>query len=140
MVQSQLCGGMIWGVSFALHEQAVMDPRSGRPMNPNLGEYHIPVNADVPSVQAILVEERDPLNKRASRALSTSSQPLLERHGNAVERGVAIYEVDALLGDLDVIPGTSAVAFPLMVEIGGNPPVGAPPEGSPNPAHRLGNW
>jgi xanthine dehydrogenase YagR molybdenum-binding subunit len=60
MVRSQLCGGMIWGVSFALHEHAVMDPRSGRPMNPNLGEYHIPVNADVPSLEAILVEERDP--------------------------------------------------------------------------------
>ena len=60
LVQSQLCGGMIWGVSFALHEQAVMDARSGRPMNPNLAEYHIPVNADVPSVEAILVEERDP--------------------------------------------------------------------------------
>jgi xanthine dehydrogenase YagR molybdenum-binding subunit len=60
MVQSQLCGGMIWGVSFALHEQAVMDQRSGRPMNANLGEYHIPVNADVPAVEAILVEERDP--------------------------------------------------------------------------------
>jgi xanthine dehydrogenase YagR molybdenum-binding subunit len=60
MVRSQLCGGMIWGVSFALHEQAIMDPRSGRPMNPNLGEYHIPVNADVPSLEAILVEERDP--------------------------------------------------------------------------------
>ena len=29
MVRSQLCGGMIWGVSFALHERAVMDPRSG---------------------------------------------------------------------------------------------------------------
>ncbi len=60
MVCSQLCGGMIWGVSFALHEQAVMDARSGRPMNPNLAEYHIPVNADVPFVEAILVEERDP--------------------------------------------------------------------------------
>jgi xanthine dehydrogenase YagR molybdenum-binding subunit len=36
MVRSQLCGGMIWGVSFALHEHAVMDPRSGRPMNPNI--------------------------------------------------------------------------------------------------------
>ena len=60
MVQSQLYGGMIWGVSFALHERAVMDARSGRPMNPNLGEYHIPVNADVPSLEAILVEERDP--------------------------------------------------------------------------------
>ncbi len=60
MVRSQLCGGMIWGVSFALHEHAVMDPRSGRLMNPNLGEYHIPVNADVPLVEAILVEESDP--------------------------------------------------------------------------------
>jgi xanthine dehydrogenase YagR molybdenum-binding subunit len=60
MVESQLHGGMIWGVSFALHEQAVMDARSGRPMNPNFGEYHIPVNADVPSLEAILVEERDP--------------------------------------------------------------------------------
>ncbi len=60
MVRSQLFGGMIWGVSFALHERAVMDQRSGRPMNPNFAEYHIPVNADVPSVEAILVEERDP--------------------------------------------------------------------------------
>jgi xanthine dehydrogenase YagR molybdenum-binding subunit len=60
LVRSQLCGGMIWGVSFALHERAVMDSRSGRPMNPNLAEYHIPVNADVPSLEAILVEEHDP--------------------------------------------------------------------------------
>jgi xanthine dehydrogenase YagR molybdenum-binding subunit len=60
MVESQLLGGMIWGVSFALHEQAVVDPRSGRPMNANLAEYHIPVNADVPSLEAVLVEERDP--------------------------------------------------------------------------------
>lgn len=60
LVRSQYYGGMIWGVSFALHEHAVMDARSGRPMNPNLGEYHVPVNADVPSLEAILVEERDP--------------------------------------------------------------------------------
>jgi xanthine dehydrogenase YagR molybdenum-binding subunit len=60
LVRSQYYGGMIWGVSFALHEHAIIDPRSGRPMNPNLGEYHVPVNADVPSVEAILVEENDP--------------------------------------------------------------------------------
>jgi xanthine dehydrogenase YagR molybdenum-binding subunit len=60
LVQSQYYGGMIWGVSFALHEQAVVDARSGRPMNANLAEYHIPVNADVPSLEAILVEEDDP--------------------------------------------------------------------------------
>jgi xanthine dehydrogenase YagR molybdenum-binding subunit len=60
MVRSQLYGGMIWGVSFALHEHAVMDSRSGRPMNANLAEYRVPVNADVPSIEAILVEEHDP--------------------------------------------------------------------------------
>jgi xanthine dehydrogenase YagR molybdenum-binding subunit len=60
MVQSQYYGGMVWGLSFALHEHAAMDPRSGRIMNANLAEYHVPVNADLPSVEAILVEERDP--------------------------------------------------------------------------------
>jgi xanthine dehydrogenase YagR molybdenum-binding subunit len=60
LVRSQYYGGMIWGVSFALHERAIMDARSGRPMNASFAEYHIPVNADVPSLEALLVEENDP--------------------------------------------------------------------------------
>lgn len=60
MVQSQLYGGMIWGLSFALHEHAVMDRRTGRVMNADLAEYRIPVNADVPPMEAILVHEDDP--------------------------------------------------------------------------------
>jgi len=59
MVRSQYLGGMIWGVSFALHEHAAMDKRSGRTMNANFAEYHVPVNADVPSIEAILVDEHD---------------------------------------------------------------------------------
>ncbi len=60
LVRSQLFGGMIWGVSFALHEEAVIDRRSGRIMNANLAEYHVPVNADVPSLDVLLVDEHDP--------------------------------------------------------------------------------
>ncbi len=60
LVRSQLFGGMIWGVSFALHEEAVVDRRSGRIMNPNLGEYLVPVNADVPSLDVLTVDEHDP--------------------------------------------------------------------------------
>lgn len=60
MVRSQLLGGMIWGVSFALHEEAVMDHRSGRIMNANLGEYHVPVNADITGMEAFTVDEHDP--------------------------------------------------------------------------------
>jgi xanthine dehydrogenase YagR molybdenum-binding subunit len=59
MVRSQYYGGMIWGVSFALHEHALMDKRTGRIMNANLADYHVPVNADIPSIEAILVEEED---------------------------------------------------------------------------------
>jgi xanthine dehydrogenase YagR molybdenum-binding subunit len=60
MVQSQIYGGMIWGVSFALHEEAITDHRSGRILNANLSEYHIPVNADVPSLEALMIDEHDP--------------------------------------------------------------------------------
>jgi xanthine dehydrogenase YagR molybdenum-binding subunit len=60
LARSQYFGGMIWGVSFALQEHAVMDPRSGRTINANLAEYHVPVNSDVPSLEAILVDEVDP--------------------------------------------------------------------------------
>ena len=60
LARSQLCGGMIWGVGFALHEEAIHDRRSGRPMNADLAGYHVPVNADVPSLEALLVHEDDP--------------------------------------------------------------------------------
>jgi xanthine dehydrogenase YagR molybdenum-binding subunit len=60
LVRSQYYGGMIWGISFALHEHAIIDSRSGRILNTDLAEYHIPVNADVPSLEALLIEEHDP--------------------------------------------------------------------------------
>jgi xanthine dehydrogenase YagR molybdenum-binding subunit len=60
LARSQLLGGMIWGVSFALHEHAVIDRRSGRTLNANLADYHVPVNADVPSLDALMIDEHDP--------------------------------------------------------------------------------
>lgn len=60
LARSQLLGGMIWGVSFALHEEAHHDPRTGRATNADLSGYHVPVNADIPSIEALLVPEDDP--------------------------------------------------------------------------------
>jgi xanthine dehydrogenase YagR molybdenum-binding subunit len=59
LVRSQYYGGMIWGISFALQEEAIVDRRSGRIMNADLAEYHVPVNADVPVMDAILIPEED---------------------------------------------------------------------------------
>jgi xanthine dehydrogenase YagR molybdenum-binding subunit len=36
-----------------------MDHRFGRIMNPNIAEYHIPVNADIHDIDVIFVDERD---------------------------------------------------------------------------------
>jgi len=60
LTESQLMGGMIWGLSFALHEEAKHDPRTGRVVNGNLAGYHVPVNADVRGLEVITVHEDDP--------------------------------------------------------------------------------
>ncbi|HEV7417039.1 MAG TPA: molybdopterin cofactor-binding domain-containing protein, partial [Tianweitania sediminis] len=60
LVRSQYFGGMIWGASFALLEEAVTDRRTGRIMNADLAEYHVAVNADIPEMEAILIPEEDP--------------------------------------------------------------------------------
>jgi len=57
--RSQYLGGMIWGVSSALHEATEIDPRNARYVNDNLADYMIPVNADVADVDIILVSEQD---------------------------------------------------------------------------------
>ena len=56
---SQLMSGMIWGISSALQEKTGIDARTARHMNNNLSEYHIPVCADVRTVELIIVPEQD---------------------------------------------------------------------------------
>ncbi|MFC5847522.1 xanthine dehydrogenase family protein molybdopterin-binding subunit [Deinococcus petrolearius] len=56
---SQLTGGMIWGVGMALHEQGETDPASGLLTNSNFADYHIPVNADIGTVEAIMLDHPD---------------------------------------------------------------------------------
>ena len=57
--RSQVIGGVVWGIGMALEEESVIDQHFGRIMNHNLAEYHVPVNADVPDIDVIFVEEND---------------------------------------------------------------------------------
>ena len=57
--RSQAIGGMIWGIGYALMEEAVLDPRFGSFVNHDLGEYHIPVNADIPHLDVEFIEDID---------------------------------------------------------------------------------
>ncbi|MGN6798387.1 MAG: xanthine dehydrogenase family protein molybdopterin-binding subunit [Gaiellaceae bacterium] len=58
--RSQLIGGMTMGIGMALLEESTMDDRLGGWVNHDLAMYHVPVNADVPSIEAVWLEEDDP--------------------------------------------------------------------------------
>jgi CO/xanthine dehydrogenase Mo-binding subunit len=59
-VRSQLLSGMTMGLSMALHEHSVLDPRSGQIVNHDLAGYHIAAHADVGSVEVAWLDEEDP--------------------------------------------------------------------------------
>jgi xanthine dehydrogenase YagR molybdenum-binding subunit len=58
------------GLSMALHEQSVMDPRFGQVVNHDFAEYHIATNADVGAVEVHWLDEADPyVNPMGSKGL-----------------------------------------------------------------------
>ncbi|MEV4172505.1 xanthine dehydrogenase family protein molybdopterin-binding subunit [Nonomuraea sp. NPDC049709] len=59
LAHSQAIGGLVGGIGMALLEHTVTDPRDGRIANPNLADYLVPVNADVPDVNAIYLDGDD---------------------------------------------------------------------------------
>ncbi len=59
--RSQLLGGMIWGLSSALIEENAIDPRLGAFASRDLSTYHVPIQADVGSVEVLFVPEEDGL-------------------------------------------------------------------------------
>jgi xanthine dehydrogenase YagR molybdenum-binding subunit len=53
--RSQLIGGIVYGLGMALLEETHVDGETGRIVNANIAEYLVPVNADVPDIQTIIV-------------------------------------------------------------------------------------
>jgi xanthine dehydrogenase YagR molybdenum-binding subunit len=56
---NQLQGGIVWGVGFALTEEAVIDPVYGRTVNENFADYHVPVNADIGTLDVTVLNIAD---------------------------------------------------------------------------------
>ncbi|MCJ2019254.1 xanthine dehydrogenase family protein molybdopterin-binding subunit [Methylobacterium sp. E-065] len=67
--RSQILGGVVMGIGSALEEESMLDHRIGRFMNHNLGEYHVPVNADIYDIDVIFVDEEDKANPLGVKGL-----------------------------------------------------------------------
>ncbi|MFH8487489.1 xanthine dehydrogenase family protein molybdopterin-binding subunit [Streptomyces longisporoflavus] len=57
--RSQFVGGMTWGLSMALHEEAHRDQATGGHVGADFAGYHFAANADVPVIEADWVEDTD---------------------------------------------------------------------------------
>ncbi len=68
--RSQFIGSMTMGLSMALHEQSVLDPRFGHVVNHDFADYHISACADIGDVQAHWIDEYDPhVNAMGSKGI-----------------------------------------------------------------------
>ena len=56
-VESQINGGVIQGISYALYENRVMDKGTGHFMNANVDQYKVPYSMEIPDIDIIIVEE-----------------------------------------------------------------------------------
>ena len=56
-LESQVNGGVIQGVSYALYEYRVMDNATGHQMNGNLDQYKLPCSMEIPEIETIIVED-----------------------------------------------------------------------------------
>jgi xanthine dehydrogenase YagR molybdenum-binding subunit len=57
--RSQIHGGVVWGLGMALEEETLIDPKTGRYINADLAEYHVPVNADIGEIDVSFIEQPD---------------------------------------------------------------------------------
>jgi xanthine dehydrogenase YagR molybdenum-binding subunit len=57
--ESQVNGGIILGIGFALYEERVMDKNAGVVLNPNFETYKLPGLADMPEIEIVMLDMRE---------------------------------------------------------------------------------
>jgi xanthine dehydrogenase YagR molybdenum-binding subunit len=92
LATSQLEGGILQGLGFALFEERVLDERTGRPLNAGLHEYKIPTMADVPEIDATFLDTVDVIaNPVGARGLAEPPMiPVAAAIGNAVADALGV--------------------------------------------------
>ncbi|MEO3850188.1 xanthine dehydrogenase family protein molybdopterin-binding subunit [Streptomyces sp. B8F3] len=86
-LRSQALGGAVCAVGFALTEHTLVDPHRARVVHPNLSGYLVPVNADIPRIQTVFLDEPDPVQQEALGARGFGETPgtgMTAAIGNAV--------------------------------------------------------
>ncbi|MBA3558388.1 MAG: xanthine dehydrogenase family protein molybdopterin-binding subunit, partial [Gemmatimonadaceae bacterium] len=100
LAESQLQGGIIQGLGYALFEERIMDRKLGVPMNPTMHDYKIPTFSDIPSIDASLLDGAD------TRANHIGARGLAEPPIIPVAPAIANAVADAIGREVTEIPLT----------------------------------
>ncbi len=89
--ESQVNGGVIMGLSYALLEQRIMDSNTGHVLNANLENYRIAGTMEIPDIVPILVEAYDPANNVGVKGLGEPPVvPTAAAIANAVSNAIGV--------------------------------------------------
>jgi xanthine dehydrogenase YagR molybdenum-binding subunit len=111
-LESQINGGILQGVSYALYENRIMDRNTGLMVNANLEQYKIAGPRETPKIEALLIEEYMGRNSTDAGGIGEPATiPTTAAIANAVYNaiGVRIHE----------LPMTPARVLAALKEAGG---------------------
>ncbi|HEV2438344.1 MAG TPA: xanthine dehydrogenase family protein molybdopterin-binding subunit [Verrucomicrobiae bacterium] len=108
-LESQINGGVIMGMGYALYEERVMDDLSGVLLNPNFETYKLPGIADVPEIEIVLLN----MPERGVIGIGEpATVPTAAAIGNAVANALGVR-----VGSLPITPAK------VLAALGKVPPV-----------------
>jgi xanthine dehydrogenase YagR molybdenum-binding subunit len=56
LIESQVQGGVLMGMSYALFEERILDQHTGRMVNPNLEQYKLAGSRETPAIDVVVLE------------------------------------------------------------------------------------
>jgi len=97
---SQVQGGIEFGVGFALSEEGLYDPKTGKLLNKNLHQYKMPTSLDMPQIDTFLVGAEDPYFAYSAKgAGENTNAPTPAAIRNAIYNAIGIW-----FNDLPITP------------------------------------
>lgn len=90
-VESQVQGGVLMGISYALLEERLLDPRTGRVLNPNFVDYKLLGAGEVPEIDVILLENYQGLSASDAYGVAEPANiPTAAAVANAVYNAIGV--------------------------------------------------
>ena len=90
-LESQINGGIIQGISYALFENRILDRNTGHMVNPNLEEYKIAGALDTPAIESVIIDYDTAFNSAPAMGIGEpATVPTAAAIANAIHHAIGV--------------------------------------------------